>query len=60
MEPKYQYKTESHHRAPDEYDWDFKTKVAEGWRLVSLVKQSKDTFYSYWEKPYNDSTCGEV
>lgn len=34
-------------------NWDFIKKVEKGWRLVTVVKLSKDRFVHFWERPYN-------
>lgn len=29
----------------------FKNRLEDGWRMVSIVKENKDTYWVYWEKP---------
>jgi hypothetical protein len=38
---------------PSSYDYDFVDRVKKGWRLSSVVKESKDRFVYFWERPYN-------
>lgn len=54
MKPNYRYETTSHYISPGAYEYQFNTMVVGGWRLVCVVKKSKESFVAYWEKPYED------
>ena len=47
---RYFYAVDEHYLPPFEYTYNFSNRVESGWRLVSVVKEAKDRFYSYWEK----------
>lgn len=46
----YEYASDEHFSAPPVWDLFFNKRVEDGWRLVCVVKESKSSFYSYWEK----------
>lgn len=54
MTQRFLYDDMTHYSPPAPYDYYFKEKVENGWRLVCVTKVSKDNFTSYWEKPADD------
>jgi hypothetical protein len=47
---RFEYETTTAYLA-DDCGWSFKEKVEQGWRLVSVVKEAKESFVYFWERP---------